>query len=117
MKVLSLFGYIPFTEVAELANQCERYMNIYLDDFAAKKTYQHQFTIEELPSPTTAGIDTSINVQTNHRAGYMGLSPREIPISPTVNPNPTSPDDEAVSKSHNFSINSPHIDNDITRSR
>ncbi len=41
MKVLSLFGYIPPEEVEELADRCEQYIQVYLDEIAARRNYSY----------------------------------------------------------------------------
>ena len=41
MKVLSLFGYIPPEEVEELAERCEQFILIYLDEITAKREYSY----------------------------------------------------------------------------
>jgi len=41
MKVLSLFGYIPPEEVEELAEKCEEYIEVYLDEITARREYSY----------------------------------------------------------------------------
>jgi hypothetical protein len=65
--VLSLFGFIPLSEISELAAKCERYMQNYLEDHKEKKDYSFEASEEDIePSNRShGGENTYLEVSQN----------------------------------------------------
>jgi PAS domain S-box-containing protein len=75
-KVLSLFGYIPIPEIAELSAKCERYVQNYLENHRGQQDYGYDDEEEEnddRPSKTSRMGDRSY-VEVNQNPHDAGLS-------------------------------------------
>jgi len=57
-RVLSFFGFIPITEISELAAKCEQYMLNYIEDHKEHKDYSYG-SEEEIENSRTQNVDNS----------------------------------------------------------
>jgi len=75
-RVLSLFGYIPLSEISELAAKCERYMQNYLEDHKDRKDYSFEASEEDIePS----------NRSHNGENTYLEVSQAELNEGESIN--------------------------------
>jgi len=73
-KVLSLFGYIPIPEIAELSAKCERYVQNYLENHRGQHDYgygeEEEQSGDDRPSKTSRmGDRTYVELHQNHDGG------------------------------------------------
>lgn len=68
-RVLAFFGWIPISEISELAAKCERYMQLYIEDHKEHKEYSLEASEEEIEhSHRTQNVDNSYLDSQNQEA-------------------------------------------------
>jgi len=94
MKVLSLFGYIPPEEVEELADRCEHFIQVYLDEIAARRNYSYVGSREDISDDEQDLTQQADNggIPTNHKDFRRRVSNAE-----------NSHDQQSMSQSHDDS--------------
>ena len=80
-RVLAFFGYIPISEISELAAKCEQYMQNYIEDHKANKDFSYE-SEEEIENSRAQNADNSYLDQSQSHS----QNPDEVVEGDSVNP-------------------------------